>query len=306
MVVVGLEQHRQGIAGLPEQAQACAARAQAGVGAGVRTRYLPEAVPVFAVDGDACRQRVADRQVQCTLQAHVAVVAGLARQVALVAAIDDRVVRADEDRAADGVLAAKRPLRTAQDLDRSNVVVRLLREVTRERRHAITVDDDPRTGLRVVLGLADPTDVEIDTLTEVVHGGRRRRELELIDHVDATVEQVVAGQHRCRDRRRLQRLVSAIRRDRDGFEGGNVPRRRGLLHGLTGFAAGLRWRGLGLHCPAPRQGQKREPQPPRTAVSRNDFHDPHPPKIRPDWSCRHGSACPPGGNWALFPARSQY
>ena len=129
--------------------------------------------------------------------------------------VDDRILRRDEDRAAGGVLAHERALRAAQDFHARNVVVRLRGEVTRKGRHAIAVGDHARGGLRVVLGLADATDVEVDALAEVVHRRRRRDELQLVDRGDAAGGDVFTGHDRRRDGRRLQTRAPPLGGDDD-------------------------------------------------------------------------------------------
>ena len=267
MVVVSLEQHRQGAIRLPEHADPRALRSQARVGARVGTGNVPEAVTILAVESDARSERFAERKIDRALQAEIAVVAGLARNVAVVTAIDYRVVRRDEYRAARGVRPAERALRTTQHLDRRDVVVGFLGEVTREGRDAVAIGDDARGRLRVVFGLADAADIEVETLAEIVDGGRRHRELQLIDDVDTHLRKVVAGQHRRRDRRRLQRFGAAFCMDCDGSKD-----RRIVLCLRIGFGLG-RLNGLRLHQAGPGKRQQRKTHP--RGISRSSiFHDP--------------------------------
>ena len=203
VVVVHLEIQREVLARLPEHADSPAGQLHAFV-AGVRAFDVVVAVALLAVGREAHREGVADRQVDRALRAETVVVGDRALEVAGVTAIDDRVVRCDEHRAARGVLADEGALRAAQDFHARDVVVRLGRVVARKGRHAVAIGDHARGRLRVVLGLADAADVEVDALAEIVDHRRGRYELQLVDHRDAGIDDLVARHDRRRDRSLLQ------------------------------------------------------------------------------------------------------
>ena len=160
-----------------------------------RAGDVPEATAGFAVPRHARRQRIVDRNVDRTLQTEIVVIAGLGLDVAVVSTADDGIVRIHEDGAADRVLALERALRSAQHLDALDIVVGLFRDVAGNGRHAVAVRDHAGRRLRVVLALADPADVEIDALTEIVDRDVRCNELQLVDDIHAFVLKRIAAQN---------------------------------------------------------------------------------------------------------------
>src|SRR6185436_19440820 len=135
---------------------------------GVRTGDGVEAVALVQVDGRAHGEGVTGRNVDRALQREAVVTAHPGHHVAGGAAVDGWVVGAHEYRAAGGVLADEGALRPAQDFHARDVVVRLGGVITRKGRHAVAIDDHAGGRLRVVLGLADAADVEVDALAEIV------------------------------------------------------------------------------------------------------------------------------------------
>src|SRR5690606_28534795 len=105
----------------------------------IGTGDVIEAVAVIGIEGDARRERVADWQVHCALEAEIIVIAGRSHDVAMIAAANFWVARSDEHRAARRVLTDEGALRAAQNLNARDVVVRLALEIAREGRDTVAI-----------------------------------------------------------------------------------------------------------------------------------------------------------------------
>src|SRR5258708_24301863 len=165
---------------------------------------MVEAIAALAVERDARRKCVTDRQIDRTLQAKVGVVADLSLPVTTHLAAGDRIVRIHQYGAARGILDAEGALRATKDFDAGNIVVRFSLEISGERCDAVAIRDYANCGLRVVFGFSNAANVEVITLAEVVDHRARGCELQRIDHGYAKVRKIRATDDRCGDRRRLK------------------------------------------------------------------------------------------------------
>ena len=176
----------------------------------VRAGDVVEAVAPVAVEGDPGGEGATHRDIDSALSGEIVVIAVLALDVTVIPAVDDGIVGVQEHRAARRILPCDRALRSAQHLDVGDVVIRFFLEIAGEGGNAVAIGDHTRRRLGVVLGLADAADVELEALAEIVDRDARHVELQLVDGDDALVGEILAAQHRGRDRGRHQILGAAL------------------------------------------------------------------------------------------------
>ena len=185
------------------------------------------------------RKRVADRDVHDARELEQVEIADVALDAAR-EAVELGILGVDEHRAARGALADECALGAAKHFDRVDVVVRLVLEISRDRRGAVAIDHDAGRHVDVDLAAADAADVED------VRGAKPRdhhagcRVLQVVQRRDALVLEQLAGQHGGRYGRALQAFGAAFSRDDDFFQPG-VTTRAGRL--LCECSAGVKqWR----------------------------------------------------------------